>query len=53
MLYAEGYILRMPGSLMDECDCLFVQVEDPYLKIILNTKGTLPNFCESCVIKDC
>ena len=46
MLHAEGCILRIPGSPMDKCDCLDVQDEDPYLEIILYTKGTLSNFCE-------
>ena len=49
MLHAEGCILRMPGSSMDKCDCLNVQDEDPYLGIILNTKGTLSDFCEKLI----
>ena len=52
MLCAEECILRMSGSPMDECDCLFVQLEDPYLEIILNTKETLPNFHEKLCDKD-
>ena len=36
----------MPRSPMDKCDCLNVQDEGPYLGIILNTKGTLSDFCE-------
>ena len=53
MLCAEGCILRMLGSLLDECDCLIMQVEGPYLGIILNTKETLSNFHENCMIKAC
>ena len=34
----------MPRSPMDECDYLFVQVEYPYLGIILNTKGDFVQF---------
>ena len=44
MLHAKGFILRMPESPMDKSDCLNVQDEDPYLGIILNTKGTLSDF---------
>ena len=46
MLHAEGCILRIPGSPMDKCDCLNVLDKNPYLEIILNTKGILSNFCE-------
>ena len=46
MLHAEGCILRMSGSLMDKCDCLNMHDENSYLGIILNTKGTLSDFCE-------
>ena len=46
MLHVEGCIMRMYGSSMDKCDCLNMQDEDRYLGIILNTKGTLSNFCE-------
>ena len=49
MLHAEGCILRMRGPLMYKCDCLDVQDEDPCLEIILNTKGTLSDFCEKLV----
>ena len=49
MLHAEGCILRLPGSPMDKCDCLNVQDEDLYLGIILNTKGTLSDFCEKLI----
>ena len=31
ILCVEGHILRMPGSLIDMCDCLIMHVEDPYL----------------------
>ena len=31
---------------MYKCDCLSVHDEDPYLRIILNTKKTLFYFCE-------
>ena len=52
MLCAEGCILKLYRSLIDECDYFFVQVEDPYLGIILNIKGILSNFCEKkCVMK--
>ena len=36
--------MRIPESLMVECVCLFVQEEDPYLGIALNTKETLSDF---------
>ena len=49
MLHAEGCILRIPRSSMDKCDSLNVQDVDPYLGIILNTKGTLSDFCEKLV----
>ena len=46
MLHAERCILRMPGTPMDKCNCLNVQDDDPYLGVILNTKGTLLDLCE-------
>ena len=47
MLCAVGCILRMPGFSMVLCVCLFVQGDDPYLGIVLNTEETLPNFKEN------
>ena len=43
-LCAVGCILRIPRSPMDCVFVFSVQSEDPYLGIVLNTKGTLPNF---------
>ena len=40
-------VLRILGFPMVLCVYLFVQGEDPYLGIVLNTKETLPNFKEN------
>ena len=44
VLCIVGCILRIPESPMIECVCLFMQVEDSYLGVVLNTKETLHNF---------
>ena len=50
-LCVVGYIMRIAGSPMDCVFVFFVQGEDPYLGIVLNTKEALPNFFENCMNK--
>ena len=50
MLFNVGYILRMSGSLIILCVCLFMHGDDLYLGVVLNTEEILPNFKKmSCV----